>query len=83
MAVRYVPRIVEGELDDFLSTFGAFLFEGLKWSDKTTTAGTRAVYRLMLDDPALAVSGEAPPLIDVNVSCPGFRAPRQAACHEP
>lgn len=78
MTVRYVPRIVEGELDDLLATFGAVLIEGPKWCGKTTTAETRAASKLLLTDPArnfenrlraetdpaLAVSGKVPRLID-------------------
>lgn len=78
MSARYVPRIVEGELDELLGLFGAVLIEGPKWCGKTTTAGTRAASKLLLtdparnfenrlraeSDPALAISGKTPRLID-------------------
>ena len=78
MPSRYVPRIVDGELDELLGIFGAVLIEGPKWCGKTTTAGTRAASRLLLtdparnfenrlraeSDPALAISGKTPRLID-------------------
>lgn len=75
---RYVPRIVERELDELLGLFGAVLIEGPKWCGKTTTAMTRSASKLLLtdparnfenrlraeSDPALAISGKAPRLID-------------------
>lgn len=78
MSARYIPRIVEGELDELLGIFGAVLIEGPKWCGKTTTAGTRAASKLLLtdparnfenrlraeSDPALAISGKTPRLID-------------------
>ena len=78
MPVEYLPRIVERELDELLETFGAVLIEGPKWCGKTTTAGTRAASELLLadparnfenrlraeTDPALAISGKTPRLID-------------------
>ena len=78
MPKKYYTRIIENELDQMLGIFGAVLIEGPKWCGKTTTAGTRAASRLLLmdpsrnfenrlraeTDPALAVSGEVPRLID-------------------
>lgn len=78
MPKKYYTRIIETELDQMLGIFGAVLIEGPKWCGKTTTAGTRAASRLLLmdpsrnfenrlraeTDPALAVSGEVPRLID-------------------
>lgn len=78
MPKKYYTRIIENELDQLLGIFGAVLIEGPKWCGKTTTAETRAASRLLLmdpsrnfenrlraeTDPALAVSGEAPRLID-------------------
>lgn len=78
MPVDYMPRIVDAELDEMLDTFGAVLIEGPKWCGKTTTAGTRAASKLLLtdparnfenrmraeSDPALAISGKTPRLID-------------------
>lgn len=76
--MKYIPRIAEKELDELLDTFGAVLIEGPKWCGKTTTAETRAKSHLLLTDPtrdfearmraetdpALAISGETPRLID-------------------
>ena len=78
MPKKYYTRIIENELDQMLGIFGAVLIEGPKWCGKTTTAGTRAASRLLLmdpsrnfenrlraeTDPALAVAGEVPRLID-------------------
>lgn len=78
MSARYVPRIVEGELDELPGLFGAVLIEGPKRCGKTTTAGTRAASKLLFtdpvrnfenrlraeSDPALAISGKTPRLID-------------------
>lgn len=78
MSKKYYTRIIENELDQMLGIFGAVLIEGPKWCGKTTTAGTRAASRLLLmdpsrnfenrlraeTDPALAVAGEVPRLID-------------------
>lgn len=78
MPKKYYTRIIENELDQMLGIFGAVLIEGPKWCGKTTTAGTRAASKLLLmdpsrnfenrlraeTDPALAVSGEVPRLID-------------------
>lgn len=78
MSHKYIPRIVENELDELLDTFGAVLIEGPKWCGKTTTASTRAKSKLLLtdptknfenrlramSDPALAISGKTPRLID-------------------
>ena len=78
MPKKYYTRIIENELDQMLGIIGAVLIEGPKWCGKTTTAGTRAASRLLLmdpsrnfenrlraeTDPALAVSGEVPRLID-------------------
>lgn len=75
---NYLPRIVETELDELLGIFGAVLIEGPKWCGKTTTAETRSASQLLLtnparnfenrmraeSDPALAVSGKTPRLID-------------------
>lgn len=78
MAAKYIHRIVEKELDELLDTFGAVLIEGPKWCGKTTTAETRAASKLLLadparnfenrlraeTDPALAIAGKTPRLID-------------------
>lgn len=94
MPVKYVPRIVEGELDELLGTFGAVLIEGPKWCGKTTTAETRAASKLMLadparnfenrlrveSDPALAISGKAPRLIDEWQEVPKLWDAARFAC---
>lgn len=75
---RYLPRIVDAELERALGTFGAVLVEGPKWCGKTTSAMRLAASSLMLTDPAndfeartraetdpaLAMSGAAPRLVD-------------------
>lgn len=78
MVGNYIRRIIDSELDDFLGIFGAVLIEGPKWCGKTTTAKQRAASSLLLadparnfenrlraeTDPALAIEGETPRLID-------------------
>ena len=74
----YIPRIADRELADRLSAFGAVLIEGPKWCGKTTTARRAAASELLVSDPAndfgnralaeldpaLAVEGASPRLID-------------------
>ena len=74
----YIPRIADRELADRLSAFGAVLIEGPQWCGKTTTARRAAASELLVSDPAndfgnralaeldpaLAVEGASPRLID-------------------
>lgn len=74
----YIPRLVDKQIDDALATFGAVLIEGPKWCGKTTTAQRAARSSIMLSDPAgnfsarqladvdpaAAIEGDRPRLID-------------------
>lgn len=75
---EYLPRIADAELQKALSTFGAVLIEGPKWCGKTTTARQAAASELLVADPAndfgnrtlaqidpaYAIRGDEPRLID-------------------
>jgi uncharacterized protein len=74
-ASAYVPRVVDTELADRLSTRGAVLIEGPKACGKTETARRVAASEVLLDvdagareaasiDPALLLAGDMPRLID-------------------
>ncbi len=70
----YMPRLIDGRLDALLRAFGAVEIEGPKWCGKTWMALSRANSVINLIDqaprmatrldPALALVGEEPHLID-------------------
>lgn len=74
----YVTRIVDSELEEDLAIFGAVALRGPKWCGKTTTGrrfsrseismtdptGDFSGRLMAQTDPALAISGEAPRLVD-------------------
>ena len=70
----YLPRLVERKLDALLESFGCVEINGPKWCGKTWTALTRATSVTRLDDPAereaaevdpaLALIGDVPHLVD-------------------
>ena len=76
--MQYISRHIENVLTDALETFSAVIIEGPKWCGKTTTAKRFAKSALMLSDPTndfenkaraqldpkLAISGDAPRLLD-------------------
>ena len=78
MPKKYYTRIIENELDQMLGIFGAVLIEGPKWCGKTTTAqrcaesslslsdpaGGFAALQLARLDPAQAIVGPTPRLVD-------------------
>ena len=75
---KYRPRLIDGKIDDYLSTFGAVCIEGPKWCGKTWTSSAHANSIFMLSDPkdnfsnrelakldiTKALEGDAPHLID-------------------
>lgn len=75
---EYKPRIIDNELQDYLSTFGAVCIEGPKWCGKTWTASYHSKSEIYLSDPngnfqnrqlaqmspSLILNGENPRLID-------------------
>jgi uncharacterized protein len=76
--MKYLPRIIDTVLDDYLEAFGAVLLTGPKWCGKTTSASQKAKSMLKLQDPdtaigylktaeikpSLLLKGENPRLID-------------------
>ncbi len=70
----YKPRMIEDRLDALLRAFGCVEINGPKWCGKTWTAMTRAASMTQLDDPserraaemdpALALAGRTPHLVD-------------------
>jgi predicted AAA+ superfamily ATPase len=75
---EYIPRVVDSELEEDLSLFGAVVLRGPKWCGKTTTgrryakseismtdpAGDFAGRLMATADPATAMEGPTPRLID-------------------
>ena len=92
----YMPRIADEELQTALSTFGAVLIEGPKWCGKTTTARRAASSELLVADPAndfgnrvlaeldpaFAMRGEEPRLIDEWQEVPKLWDAARFACDE-
>ena len=74
MPEGYRPRLVEGRLDRLMGAFGCVEVVGARWCGKTWTALSRSASVTRLDrraereaalvDPALALVGEAPHLVD-------------------
>lgn len=74
----YKSRIVDTQIDEYLSAFGAICIEGPKWCGKTWTSSFHSnseIYvadpsgnfqnrRLALLDPSLILEGKHPRLID-------------------
>ncbi len=73
-ATAYRPRVMDRELDEFLSALAAIAIGGAKGVGKTATASRQARTVLALDDPAIrevvaaapaqAISGRPPVLLD-------------------
>ncbi len=51
MQATYLPRVLDGQLKDYLDAFGAVWIKGPKWCGKTTTAEQQARSVLRLQDP--------------------------------
>lgn len=74
----YMPRIIDGQVKKYLSTFGAVCIEGPKWCGKTWTSAYHCKSEIFLGDPAgnfqnrqlaqispdLVLEGETPRMID-------------------
>ena len=70
----YRPRLIENRLDSLMQAFGCVEINGPKWCGKTWTARTRCASMTKLDDlserqaaemdPALALAGTVPHLVD-------------------
>ena len=74
----YMPRIIDGRIDEYLKIFGAVCIEGPKWCGKTWTSSFHSNSEIFIGDPAgnfqnrrlaelspeLVLDGETPRLID-------------------
>lgn len=75
---EYRPRIIDKQMEDYLSTFGAVCIEGPKWCGKTWTSAFHSKSEIYIGDPAgnfqnrqlaelspdLVLDGKTPRLID-------------------
>lgn len=75
---QYLPRIIDKQVDSYLSAFGAVCIEGPKWCGKTWTSAHHCKSSVYIGDPAdafqnrrlaeispeLVLGGESPRLID-------------------
>ncbi|MCQ2445714.1 MAG: DUF4143 domain-containing protein [Clostridia bacterium] len=75
---EYRPRIIDKQVDEYLSAFGAVCIEGPKWCGKTWTSAFHSKSEIYIGDPAgnfqnrqlaelspeLVLDGETPRLID-------------------
>ena len=75
---KYLPTILDNQIDQYLATFGAVCIEGAKWCGKTWTSMYHCKSRIMLGDPKgnfqnrnlaqidpeLVLKGDNPRLID-------------------
>ena len=75
---NYMPRIIDRQVEEYLSAFGAVCIEGPKWCGKTWTSSYHSRSEIYIGDPAgnfqnrqlaelspaLVLEGETPRLID-------------------
>ena len=75
---NYMPRIIDRQVEEYLSAFGAVCIEGPKWCGKTWTSSYHSKSEIYIGDPAgnfqnrqlaelspsLVLEGETPRLID-------------------
>jgi predicted AAA+ superfamily ATPase len=75
---KYLPRVIDKQIEKYLNTFGAICIEGPKWCGKTSTANINTKSNIYIGDPAgnfqnkalaemnpkLVLSGDYPRLID-------------------
>lgn len=75
---NYMPRIIDGTIEEYLKVFGAVCVEGPKWCGKSWTSSYHSKSEIFLGDPAgnfqnrqlaqldpsLVLEGETPRLID-------------------
>ena len=76
--LRYMPRIIDDRIEEYLKAFGAVCIEGPKWCGKTWTSSFHSNSEIFIGNqegnfqnrrlaelsPALVLEGEAPRLID-------------------
>ena len=75
---KYLPRIIDNKIEEYLEVFGAVCVEGSKWCGKTWTSSYHSKSEIMIGDPSgnfqnrrlaemspeLVLEGETPRLID-------------------
>ena len=93
---KYIRRHVDAQLKTYLDTFGAVVIEGPKWCGKTTTAASLAASQISIanpsgqfqnrrfaeTDPALALDGARPRLVDEWQEVPMLWDAVRFACDE-
>lgn len=75
---KYRPRVIDRQVEEYLSAFGAVCIEGPKWCGKTWTSSYHCKSEILIGDPSgnfqnrrlaelqpsLVLEGETPRLID-------------------
>ena len=75
---KYRPRVIDRQVEEYLSAFGAVCIEGPKWCGKTWTSSYHGKSEILIGDPSgnfqnrrlaelqpsLVLEGETPRLID-------------------
>ena len=75
---KYMPRLIDKIIDEYLSAFGALCIEGAKWCGKTCSSAYHSNSEILIGDPAnnfqnrklaemspsIVLEGEVPRLID-------------------
>lgn len=79
----YIPRLIDGQIETLLQIFGAVQIDGPKWCGKTWSGQAHANSMTSLDDqnvlplaeadPAIALIGDQPHLIDEWQNVPKVR----------
>lgn len=75
---KYMPRLIDQKIEEYLSAFGALCIEGAKWCGKTCSSAYHSNSEILIGDPAnnfqnrklaemspsIVLEGEVPRLID-------------------
>lgn len=75
---KYMPRLIDKKIDEYLSAFGALCIEGAKWCGKTCSSAYHSNSEILIGDPdnnfqnrklaemspSIVLEGEVPRLID-------------------
>jgi hypothetical protein len=75
---KYMPRLIDKKIDEYLSAFGALCIEGAKWCGKTCSSAYHSNSEILIGDPdnnfqnrklaemspSIVLEGDVPRLID-------------------